>query len=74
MKFFLEGVEDVDYVKLLEEKNNEEEVASVRNNTILKLEEDDIEILRKCLLFQNWDQSTFLQFIEDNHIYLRQFK
>jgi hypothetical protein len=74
MKFFLEGVEDVDYVKLLEEKNIEDETKSVQHNSKLKLEENDLEILRSCLLFQNWDQSTFLQFIEDNHIYLRQFK
>lgn len=79
MKFYLEDSEEVDYVKLLEDRGRDDE--EIPENTtarqverILKLDELDLASLKNCLLFQNWDPSLFANFVQENNIVLKQFK
>jgi menaquinone-dependent protoporphyrinogen IX oxidase len=73
-RFQEDGVDEVDYVKLLEEQNMKDESENALHMNMLQIEDNDLMILRACLLFQNWEESTFMQFVEDHHVILRQFK
>ena len=44
------------------------------DKSLLKLNEIDFSLLKKCFLFKNWNEVTFNNFIEDKRVLLKKYK
>ena len=44
------------------------------DKSLLKLNETDFRLLKKCFLFKNWNEITFSNFIEDKRVLLKKYK
>jgi hypothetical protein len=77
LKFWLNDKDDTDYIKILEEKSQDTPRIDqgLRGQKYLDLTESDYTFLKQSILFRNWDEASYQNFIDDkNSIVLKQFK
>lgn len=64
---------------LLNDKNKKREEENGKSSgkvdkNVIKMDESDLKALKESILFKNWSQHSFLNFLEDNRILLKKFK
>lgn len=56
-------------------KNAKEEIRITRTDkNLVNLSEFDMKTLKESILFKNWTNESFLEFLEENRIFLKKFR